>query len=95
MYVYSFECVCVQKCNSSVSLHLNFITSIFTVHVYFPNGLNHLGNLTSSLEVDGRGAELKLDATLEFRLRDDDVDGLFSLLDVAPNASAAVCLMPL
>lgn len=60
---------------------------------YLPNDLNHLGNLTSSPEVDGRdGAMPKLDATFGFRVRDDD--GLFSLFDVVPNASA-VCLMPL
>lgn len=68
---------------------------LFIVHNYLPNGLNHLGNLTSSLDVDGRGAELKLDTTLEFRTHDDDVVGLFSLLELAPHASVAFCLMPL
>lgn len=61
---------------------------------YFPNVLNHFGNLTSSPEVDDRGAVLKLDATFEFRVRDDEVDGLFSLLDVVACVSAG-CLMPL
>lgn len=79
-------------------MHLSFIAIFhFIVRVYLPSGLNHLGNLTSSPDVDDRaGAKLKLDAAFDFPVRDDDAVGLFSELDVPPNAASAdFCLMPL
>lgn len=79
------------ECKYNLAFLLNFI-----VYVYLPNGLNHLGNLTSSPDIDGRDAELKLDAALEFPVRDDDAVELIWLLDVSPSAASAVFwLMPL
>lgn len=84
----------VIKCSpSSIYFSLVFRCSMLHAIIYLPNDLNHLGSLTSSLEFDG--AVLKLDDTFEFRLRDDDdVDALFSVLDMVPTDSV-VCLMPL